>query len=173
MKRSFCLSLLFFPLRSPLFILPFILYFSMAKSTAMLVFERVLIYEVLKRKLKWYHIVLSPCLEAVTSSKKEIARMETVLSDLRKELSQERDRSKKLQDDFSSLAEKESKLNRSLTMVSSLISSLQFHYFQILYFFSKHDAFAMPRIFFWLLSMFTNLFKEIHNRHFLQLLFQI
>ena len=44
--------------------------------------------------------------------------METVLADIKKELNQEKERSKKLQDDLSSLGEKETRLARSLTTVS-------------------------------------------------------
>lgn len=57
------------------------------------------------------------CVEAATSSKKDTQRMETSLENLRKELAQEKERSKKLQDDVNGLSDKETKLNRTLTTV--------------------------------------------------------
>ena len=45
--------------------------------------------------------------------------METSLEGLRKELAQEKERCKKLQEDLKSLGEKETKLARNLTTVSA------------------------------------------------------
>ena len=43
--------------------------------------------------------------------------METVLSDLRKELAQERERNKKLQEDLTSLTERETRISKALASV--------------------------------------------------------
>lgn len=56
--------------------------------------------------------------EAATSSKKDTAKMETILADLKKELQQEKDRCKKLHDDLVTVGEKETRLARTLTTVS-------------------------------------------------------
>ncbi|XP_016843513.1 myosin-7 isoform X2 [Nasonia vitripennis] len=68
-------------------------------------------------KLKVYNEVvqLKKDLEAATSSKKDTAKMESVLADLKKELQQERDRCKKLHDDLVTIGEKETRLARTLT----------------------------------------------------------
>ncbi|XP_011496376.1 PREDICTED: protein MLP1 [Ceratosolen solmsi marchali] len=78
-------------------------------------------------KLKVYNEVvqLKKDLEVATSSKKETARMEILIADLRKEVSQEKDRNKKLHDDLSTLSEKESKLARSLTTVETVKIQLE------------------------------------------------
>ncbi|XP_058803627.1 trichohyalin isoform X3 [Phymastichus coffea] len=72
-------------------------------------------------KLKVYNEVvqLKKDLETATSSKKDTQRMETTLENLRKELAQERERAKKLQDDVNALNDKETKLNRTLTAVET------------------------------------------------------
>ncbi|XP_033207690.1 golgin IMH1 isoform X2 [Belonocnema kinseyi] len=70
-------------------------------------------------KLKVYNEVvqLKKDLETATSSKKDNAKMETVLSDLRKELAQEKERNKKLQEDLTSFTEKETRISKALASV--------------------------------------------------------
>ncbi|KAJ8684430.1 hypothetical protein QAD02_020222 [Eretmocerus hayati] len=72
-------------------------------------------------KLKVYNEVvqLKKDLESATSSKRDTAKMETSLAEMRKELAQERERSKRLQDELANLTEKETKLGRSLTTVET------------------------------------------------------
>lgn len=70
-------------------------------------------------KLKVYNEVLQlkKDLELATSSEKNNAKMETTVNELKKELNNERDRYKKLQEDLSLLMEKENRLTKSLAGV--------------------------------------------------------
>ncbi|XP_014208192.1 GRIP and coiled-coil domain-containing protein 2 isoform X1 [Copidosoma floridanum] len=72
-------------------------------------------------KLKVYNEVvqLKKDLEAATSTKKDTAKIETDLTDLKKELAQEKERCKKLQEDLKSVGDKETKLARTLTTVET------------------------------------------------------
>ncbi|KAK0158539.1 hypothetical protein PV328_009530 [Microctonus aethiopoides] len=67
-------------------------------------------------KLKVYNEVLQlkKDLEAATSTEKNNATMETTVNELRKELNAERERCKKLQDDLSTSAERESRMSKTL-----------------------------------------------------------
>lgn len=59
-------------------------------------------------------------LETNTSSKKDNAKMESVLSDLRKELAQEKERNENLQKDFAHVTEKEGRITKTLATVNFL-----------------------------------------------------
>ncbi|XP_076286808.1 uncharacterized protein LOC143212197 isoform X3 [Lasioglossum baleicum] len=70
-------------------------------------------------KLKVYNEVvqLKKDLEAAKSSEKDGVKLEKSLNELKKELTQERDRCKKLQDDLSAYTERESKMSQSISSV--------------------------------------------------------
>ncbi|XP_076649378.1 uncharacterized protein LOC143357069 isoform X2 [Halictus rubicundus] len=70
-------------------------------------------------KLKVYNEVvqLKKDLEAAKSSEKDGVKLEKSLNELKKELTQERDRCKKLQDDLSAHTERESKMSQSISSV--------------------------------------------------------
>lgn len=65
--------------------------------------------------------------------------METVLSDLRKELAQERERNKKLQEDLASFTEKETRISKALASVSVLdyLYYLVYDIYRLMAFFIK------------------------------------
>lgn len=71
-------------------------------------------------KLKVYNEVvqLKKDLETAKSSEKEGEKMEKTINELKRELSQEREKNKKLQDDLSAYTERESKMTQSMTSVS-------------------------------------------------------
>lgn len=72
--------------------------------------------------------------ETAKSSEKEGAKLERTINDLKKELSQEREKCKKLQNDLSGYSERESKMTQSMTTVSILLKSesKQFFFFSYL-----------------------------------------
>lgn len=53
----------------------------------------------------------------VKSSENEITKMEKTITELKKELNQEREKSKKMQDDLSTYTERESKMIQSMKSV--------------------------------------------------------
>ncbi|XP_076764138.1 uncharacterized protein LOC143431352 isoform X2 [Xylocopa sonorina] len=77
-------------------------------------------------KLKVYNEVvqLKKDLEASKSSEKESVKMEKTINELKKELSQEREKTKKLQDDLSAYSERESKMTQSMTSVEQTKTKL-------------------------------------------------
>lgn len=70
-----------------------------------------------KLKISNEVVLLKKELEANTTSKKDNAKMETVLSDLKKELSQEKEANQKLKDDLALASEKEAKITKTLATV--------------------------------------------------------
>nr|XP_031826232.1 trichohyalin isoform X1 [Nomia melanderi]XP_031826233.1 trichohyalin isoform X1 [Nomia melanderi]XP_031826234.1 trichohyalin isoform X1 [Nomia melanderi]XP_031826235.1 trichohyalin isoform X1 [Nomia melanderi]XP_031826236.1 trichohyalin isoform X1 [Nomia melanderi] len=77
-------------------------------------------------KLKVYNEVvqLKKDLETAKSSEKDGAKLEKTINDMKKELTQEREKSKKLQDDLSAYTEKESKMTQSMSTVEQTKTKL-------------------------------------------------
>ncbi|CAK9829077.1 Protein SOGA3 [Anthophora retusa] len=77
-------------------------------------------------KLKVYNEVvqLKKDLETAKSSEKEGAKMEKTINELKRELSQEREKGKKLHDDLSAYTERESKMTQSMTSVEQMKTKL-------------------------------------------------
>lgn len=56
--------------------------------------------------------------ETAKSSEKDGAKLEKTINEMKKDLTQEREKCKKLQDDLSAYTEKESKMTQSMSTVS-------------------------------------------------------